>query len=78
MVNNDTHISGHSPGRLNIGGQLSDDMGSRIKRPVDFQGIDRKEARANSPAEGKFEMKGTSLNQKWKHWNEPSEEFLAQ
>eukprot|EP00972_Heterocapsa_arctica_P054307 8004528-Heterocapsa_arctica.AAC.1 len=28
MVNNDTHISGHSPVILNIGGQLSDDMGS--------------------------------------------------
>eukprot|EP00972_Heterocapsa_arctica_P069869 10321182-Heterocapsa_arctica.AAC.1 len=39
MVNNDTHISGHGPVRLNIGGKLSEDMGSRIKRPVDFQGI---------------------------------------
>eukprot|EP00972_Heterocapsa_arctica_P071507 10564526-Heterocapsa_arctica.AAC.1 len=54
MVNNDTHISGHSPVRLNIGGQLSDDMGSRLNRPVDFQGITRKEARANSPAVRKF------------------------
>eukprot|EP00972_Heterocapsa_arctica_P087901 12962389-Heterocapsa_arctica.AAC.1 len=43
MVNNDTHISGHSPVRLNIGGKLSEDIGSRIKRPVDFQGISRKE-----------------------------------
>eukprot|EP00972_Heterocapsa_arctica_P075823 11183994-Heterocapsa_arctica.AAC.1 len=42
MVNNDTHISGHSPVRLNVGGKLSEDMGSRIKRPVDFQGTTRK------------------------------------
>eukprot|EP00972_Heterocapsa_arctica_P069801 10312125-Heterocapsa_arctica.AAC.1 len=53
-------------------------MGCRIKRPVDFQGITRKEARTSSPTEGTYSMKGTCLNQKWKHWNESSEEYLAQ
>eukprot|EP00972_Heterocapsa_arctica_P092912 13704071-Heterocapsa_arctica.AAC.1 len=78
MVNNDTHISGHSPVRLNVGGKLSGDMGSRIKRPVDFQSITREEARTSSPTEGTFSMKGNCLNQQWKHWNESSEEYLAQ
>eukprot|EP00972_Heterocapsa_arctica_P027527 4046801-Heterocapsa_arctica.AAC.1 len=53
-------------------------MGSRIKRPVDFQGITRKEANHVMPTVGSFIMKGTNLNQKWKHWNEASEEYLAQ
>eukprot|EP00972_Heterocapsa_arctica_P042311 6236085-Heterocapsa_arctica.AAC.1 len=78
MVNNDTHISRHSPVSLNIGGKLSEDMGSRIKRPVDFQGITRNEAKNGNPTEGTFIMKGKNLNPKWKHWNESSEEYLAQ
>eukprot|EP00972_Heterocapsa_arctica_P020458 3017023-Heterocapsa_arctica.AAC.1 len=78
MVNNDTHISGHSPVMLNVGGKLSEDMRSRIKRPVDFQGITRKEATNGMPTDGTFTMKGANLNQKWKHWNEASEEYLAQ
>eukprot|EP00972_Heterocapsa_arctica_P015735 2318486-Heterocapsa_arctica.AAC.1 len=78
MVNNDTHISGHSPVRLNVGGKLSEDMGSRIKRPLDFQGITRKEARTSSPTERTSSMKENCLNQTWKHWNESSEEYLAQ
>eukprot|EP00972_Heterocapsa_arctica_P008777 1287443-Heterocapsa_arctica.AAC.1 len=69
MVNNDTHISGRSPVILTIGGKLSEDMGSRIKRPVYFQGIARKEARLNNPTEGTYVMQGKCLNQKWKHWN---------
>eukprot|EP00972_Heterocapsa_arctica_P029686 4372872-Heterocapsa_arctica.AAC.1 len=78
MVNNDTHISGHSPVRLNVGGKLSEDMGSRIKRPVDFQGITRKEARHEMSTDGTFIMKEGSLNKTWKHWNQSSEEYLAQ
>eukprot|EP00972_Heterocapsa_arctica_P078577 11588091-Heterocapsa_arctica.AAC.1 len=39
-------------------------MGSIINKPVDFQGISRKEARG--------------LNQRWRDWNESSEQFLAQ
>eukprot|EP00972_Heterocapsa_arctica_P050077 7364276-Heterocapsa_arctica.AAC.1 len=53
-------------------------MGSRIKRPVDFQGIIRKEATQEMPTDGTFIMKGTNLNLTWKHWNEASEEYLAQ
>eukprot|EP00972_Heterocapsa_arctica_P033051 4863210-Heterocapsa_arctica.AAC.1 len=53
-------------------------MGSRINRPVDFQGIIRKEAKSEHPAEGTFTMKGKLLNQKWKHSNESSEEYLVQ
>eukprot|EP00972_Heterocapsa_arctica_P086205 12707578-Heterocapsa_arctica.AAC.1 len=53
-------------------------MGSRINLPVDFQGITRKEAILNNPTEGNFEIKGKNLNQKWKHWNEASEQLLAQ
>eukprot|EP00972_Heterocapsa_arctica_P021484 3161593-Heterocapsa_arctica.AAC.1 len=53
-------------------------MGSRIKRPVDFQGITRKEAKRENHTEGTFTMKGNNLNQKWKHWTESSEEYLAQ
>eukprot|EP00972_Heterocapsa_arctica_P029687 4372899-Heterocapsa_arctica.AAC.1 len=59
-------------------GKITEDMGSRIKRPVDVQGITRKEARTSSPTEGTFNMKGNYLPQKWKHWNESSEEYLAQ
>eukprot|EP00972_Heterocapsa_arctica_P098716 14567115-Heterocapsa_arctica.AAC.1 len=53
-------------------------MGSRIKRPVDFQGIIRKEANNNMPTDGSFTLEGANLNQKWKHCNEASEEYLAQ
>eukprot|EP00972_Heterocapsa_arctica_P091160 13451213-Heterocapsa_arctica.AAC.1 len=53
-------------------------MGSRIKRPVDFQGITRKEANNEMPTDGTFIMKGNNVNQKWKHWNESLEEYLAQ
>ncbi len=30
------------------------------------------------PTDGTFTMKGNNLNQIWKHWNESSEEYLAQ
>eukprot|EP00972_Heterocapsa_arctica_P060913 8984136-Heterocapsa_arctica.AAC.1 len=53
-------------------------MGSRIKRPVDFQGITRQEANNEMPTDGTFITKGNNLNQKWKYWNESSEEYLAQ
>eukprot|EP00972_Heterocapsa_arctica_P077385 11413327-Heterocapsa_arctica.AAC.1 len=53
-------------------------MGSRIKLPFDLQRIIRKEAERENPTEGTFIMKGNNLNQTWKHWNESSEEYLAQ
>eukprot|EP00972_Heterocapsa_arctica_P064561 9526949-Heterocapsa_arctica.AAC.1 len=53
-------------------------MGSRIKRPMDFQGITRKEANHTMPTDGTFTLEGANINQKWKHWNEASEAYLAQ
>eukprot|EP00972_Heterocapsa_arctica_P084434 12436795-Heterocapsa_arctica.AAC.1 len=44
-VDNDTHIYAHYPGRLKVGGKLSEDMGQRIRRPSAFQGLTKKEAR---------------------------------
>eukprot|EP00972_Heterocapsa_arctica_P023972 3531547-Heterocapsa_arctica.AAC.1 len=52
-------------------------MGQRIKRPMAFQGITRKEARTRDVPEGDFVMKGDSLDEQWKHWNEASEEYLG-
>eukprot|EP00972_Heterocapsa_arctica_P002144 307997-Heterocapsa_arctica.AAC.1 len=42
-------------------------MGSRIKIPVDFQGIIRKAANSENPTEGTLTMKGNNL--KTKHGN---------
>eukprot|EP00972_Heterocapsa_arctica_P037691 5547010-Heterocapsa_arctica.AAC.1 len=53
-------------------------MGSRIKRPMDFQSMTRKEAKNNMPTDGSFKLKGGNINEKWRHWNEASEEYLAQ
>eukprot|EP00972_Heterocapsa_arctica_P103142 15199832-Heterocapsa_arctica.AAC.1 len=30
------------------------------------------------PTDGTFTLKGTILNQTWMHWNEASEEYVAQ
>eukprot|EP00972_Heterocapsa_arctica_P015917 2347825-Heterocapsa_arctica.AAC.1 len=30
------------------------------------------------PTDGSFILKNNNLNQKWKHWNEASEEYLVQ
>jgi hypothetical protein len=53
-------------------------MGHRIKRPMDFQGITRKEARTTDPTQGNFTMEGNCLNSKWQHWNEMAEGYLAE
>eukprot|EP00972_Heterocapsa_arctica_P006608 966076-Heterocapsa_arctica.AAC.1 len=50
-------------------------MGSRIKRPMDFQGFTRKEAKNNMPTDGKSKLKGRDINEKWRLWNEASEEY---
>eukprot|EP00972_Heterocapsa_arctica_P008118 1187280-Heterocapsa_arctica.AAC.1 len=63
---------------MTIGGKLSEDMGSIIKRPMHFQGITRKEAKNNMPTDGKFKFKGKDIDEKWRLWNEASEEYLAQ
>eukprot|EP00972_Heterocapsa_arctica_P058347 8607900-Heterocapsa_arctica.AAC.1 len=77
FVNNDTHIQGHSPVRMAIGGKLSEDMGSRIRRPMDFQGMTRKEAKNNMPTDGVFKLEGKNIDGKWRKWNEASENYLA-
>eukprot|EP00972_Heterocapsa_arctica_P089736 13236249-Heterocapsa_arctica.AAC.1 len=53
-------------------------MGSIIKRPMYFQGMTRKEAKHNMPTDGTFNLKGKNINKQWRHWNEASEENLAQ
>eukprot|EP00972_Heterocapsa_arctica_P024268 3578059-Heterocapsa_arctica.AAC.1 len=63
---------------MTIRGKRSEDMGSRIKRPMAFQGMTRKEAKHNMPTDGNFKLKGKDINEKWRHWNEASEEYLAQ
>eukprot|EP00972_Heterocapsa_arctica_P032922 4843929-Heterocapsa_arctica.AAC.1 len=63
---------------MTIGGKLSEDMGSEIKRPMDFQGMTRKEAKHNMPTDGKFKLTCKDINEKWRLWNEASEEYLAQ
>eukprot|EP00972_Heterocapsa_arctica_P084529 12452453-Heterocapsa_arctica.AAC.1 len=50
-VEEDTHIYAHYPVRLRVGGNLSKDMGHRIKRPMAFQGLARKEARTRETPE---------------------------
>eukprot|EP00972_Heterocapsa_arctica_P093713 13823974-Heterocapsa_arctica.AAC.1 len=53
-------------------------MGSRIRRPMDFQGITRKGAKNNKPIDGKYKLEGGTIDEKWRLWNEASEEYLAQ
>eukprot|EP00972_Heterocapsa_arctica_P096847 14288334-Heterocapsa_arctica.AAC.1 len=56
---------------------MSEDMGQRIKRPMASQGITRKEARTKEVIEGDCVMKGESLDEQWRHWNEASEAYLG-
>eukprot|EP00972_Heterocapsa_arctica_P032904 4841602-Heterocapsa_arctica.AAC.1 len=42
-----TAVAKHSPVRLKIGGRLNEDMGMRIRRPMDVQEMTRKEAKAH-------------------------------
>eukprot|EP00972_Heterocapsa_arctica_P081969 12080866-Heterocapsa_arctica.AAC.1 len=63
---------------MTIGGHLSEDMGSRIRRPMDFKGMTRKEVKNNKPTDGTFTLTGRNIDEKWKLWNEASEEYLAQ
>eukprot|EP00972_Heterocapsa_arctica_P071139 10508902-Heterocapsa_arctica.AAC.1 len=50
----DTPIYAHYPVRLRVGGILSEDMGQRIRRPMAFQGVTKKEARTGNIPEGDF------------------------
>eukprot|EP00972_Heterocapsa_arctica_P109071 16061668-Heterocapsa_arctica.AAC.1 len=51
-VDPDTPIYEYYPVRLRVGGILSEDMGQRIKRPMAFQGLAKKEARTGNIPEG--------------------------
>eukprot|EP00972_Heterocapsa_arctica_P087648 12925004-Heterocapsa_arctica.AAC.1 len=51
-------------------------MGMRIRRPMAFQGMTRKEAKVHGVIKGDFVMKVESLEEQWKHWNESSESYL--
>eukprot|EP00972_Heterocapsa_arctica_P051742 7611285-Heterocapsa_arctica.AAC.1 len=44
-VDQDTQIYSHYPVQLKVGGELSEDMGLRIRRPSAFQGLAKKEAK---------------------------------
>eukprot|EP00972_Heterocapsa_arctica_P078853 11629237-Heterocapsa_arctica.AAC.1 len=47
----DTQIYAHYPVSLRVGGNLSKDMGQRIRRPIAFQGLSRQEARTRETPE---------------------------
>eukprot|EP00972_Heterocapsa_arctica_P107021 15765664-Heterocapsa_arctica.AAC.1 len=44
MFENDAAVCKRKPVRLKIGGRFSDDMGTKIRRPVSLQEMTRKEA----------------------------------
>eukprot|EP00972_Heterocapsa_arctica_P107128 15783976-Heterocapsa_arctica.AAC.1 len=44
-VESDTPIDAHCPVKVRVGGSLSKYTGQRIRRPMAFQGLNRKEAR---------------------------------
>eukprot|EP00972_Heterocapsa_arctica_P060767 8962587-Heterocapsa_arctica.AAC.1 len=52
-------------------------MGMRIRRPMALQGMTRKEAEAHVILEQDFNMKGESLDEQWKQWNDSYESYLG-
>eukprot|EP00972_Heterocapsa_arctica_P069607 10284869-Heterocapsa_arctica.AAC.1 len=56
-VDKDTQIYHHYPVQLKAGGQLSEDMGVRIRRPSASQGITKKETKKGIIPEGDFKTK---------------------
>eukprot|EP00972_Heterocapsa_arctica_P011040 1617691-Heterocapsa_arctica.AAC.1 len=67
-VDPDTPIYAHYPVRLRVGGTLSEDMGQRIRRPMAFQGLTKKEARTgNIPG----------VDENWIRWNQESETYFS-
>eukprot|EP00972_Heterocapsa_arctica_P085470 12596967-Heterocapsa_arctica.AAC.1 len=53
-VDKDTQLFSHYPVHFKIGGKLSEDLGVRIRRPIAFLGITKKEAKKGSIPEGDF------------------------
>eukprot|EP00972_Heterocapsa_arctica_P033577 4942085-Heterocapsa_arctica.AAC.1 len=75
-VESDTPIYAHNPVKRKVGGSLSKDMGRRIKRPMAFQGLTRKEAQHIYVPEGDFVHKEGNLDEQWKRWNDSFENYL--
>eukprot|EP00972_Heterocapsa_arctica_P078663 11600421-Heterocapsa_arctica.AAC.1 len=76
-VQSDSAVDKHKPVRLRIGGKLTDDMGMKIRRPLSFQGMTRKEAKEHEVLEGDFVMKNKNSEEQWNHGNESSEQYLG-
>eukprot|EP00972_Heterocapsa_arctica_P049469 7281431-Heterocapsa_arctica.AAC.1 len=66
-VEGDTAVAKHSPVRLQIGGKFSEGMGMRIRRPMAFQGMTRKEAKVHGVLEGDCIMRCETIDEHWKH-----------
>eukprot|EP00972_Heterocapsa_arctica_P003839 571764-Heterocapsa_arctica.AAC.1 len=52
-------------------------MGQRIKRPMAFQGLTRKEARTRDTPEGDFRIIEGTLDEDWARWNSEAETYLS-
>eukprot|EP00972_Heterocapsa_arctica_P088172 13000773-Heterocapsa_arctica.AAC.1 len=76
-VEHDTQICAHYPVRLKVGGSLSQDMGQRIKRPMAFQGLTRKEARTKDPPAGDCRTIEDTLYEARSRWNREPENYRA-
>eukprot|EP00972_Heterocapsa_arctica_P071451 10555903-Heterocapsa_arctica.AAC.1 len=76
-VEGDTHIYAHYPAIFRVGGNLSKHMGQRIKRPMPFQGLARKEARTRDTPEGDFTTIEGTLDEYYIRRNKASEHYLG-
>eukprot|EP00972_Heterocapsa_arctica_P066083 9749366-Heterocapsa_arctica.AAC.1 len=76
-VESEAAVAKHKPVRLKIGGELREDMGMIIRRPMAFQGMTRKETKVYKVLEGDFVMRGEDLDEQWRRWNEPSENTIG-
>jgi hypothetical protein len=76
-VDRDTHIYSHYPVQLKIGGQLSSDLGERIRRQNAFTGMTKKEVKNSFIPEGDFRTKNGTLEENWMRWNRESEVYLC-
>eukprot|EP00972_Heterocapsa_arctica_P088327 13025877-Heterocapsa_arctica.AAC.1 len=72
-VDKDTQILFHYPVQLKIGGRLSEDLGSRIRRAKDFEGMTKKDVKKSVIPEGEFQTKEGTLDENWIRWNKESE-----
>eukprot|EP00972_Heterocapsa_arctica_P065097 9610308-Heterocapsa_arctica.AAC.1 len=52
-------------------------MGTRIRRPMAFQGMTRKEAKVHKVLKIYFVMKGEDLDEQWNHWNNSFDTYLG-